>query len=292
MHFGINVQMQLRSRLAVGAARLKLGSVGHDDGDFMVIGVQIVFHLLYFPSGTEHAPVAGLVKKQPDRKSLGLQSGFSGRVLLENRTQKCKLYYQASYRKVKSHMSDFATFYCKIAPNNPHHAGYHDKEYGFPAMDERVLFERLSLEIMQAGLSWDTIIRKRKALNKAFDNFRVSKVAAYGAKDIKRLLADRDIIRNRLKIEAIIFNAKAILAMRKSHGGFAKWLAAHHPRTEAEWVKLFRKTFKFTGGIITAEFLMSIGYLPGAHRSHCPVYKAILRKKPAWTKGALKNFLL
>ncbi len=181
-------------------------------------------------------------------------------------------------------MSDFARYYCGIAPGIPHHKGYHETEYGFPVENERVLFERLSLEIMQAGLSWDTILKKRKAFNKAFDGFRVSKVAAYGARDVRRLLLDESIVRNRLKIEAIIHNAKTIKAMRKTHGGFAAWLAAQDVDNKAEWVKLFKKTFKFTGGIITDEFLMSIGFLPGAHRPSCPVYKKILGKKPVWAR--------
>jgi len=163
--------------------------------------------------------------------------------------------------------------YCEMAPYHPVHASYHATEYGFAVTDERVLFERLCLEIMQAGLSWEIILKKRKALNKAFNNFRPVKVTAYGAKDIKRLLSDPTIIRNRLKIHAIIANAGIVLEMRKSHGGFAQWLAAHHPHSKPEWVKLFKKTFKFTGGEITGEFLMSIGYLLGAHWEGCEIYK-------------------
>jgi DNA-3-methyladenine glycosylase I len=166
-----------------------------------------------------------------------------------------------------------------MAPNHPIHADYHDREYGFPACDERVLFERLSLEIMQAGLSWEIVLKKRKALNKAFDGFRPAKIAAYGPNEVERLLADETVIRNKLKIQAIIANANVVLAMRQSHGGFVKWLAAHHPRSKTEWVKLFRKTFKFTGGEITGEFLMSIGYLPGAHDPSCAVYKKIAAQK-------------
>lgn len=169
--------------------------------------------------------------------------------------------------------------YCEIAPNHPVHASYHGTEYGFPCTEEQALFERLALEIMQAGLSWEIVLKKRKALNKAFHRFRAAKVAAYGVKDIARLLADESIIRNRLKIEAIIANAKIVLEMRKTHGGFSNWLDAHHPRTKYEWVKLFKKTFKFTGGEITGEFLMSTGYLPGAHWEGCPVFKQIAKAK-------------
>ena len=168
-------------------------------------------------------------------------------------------------------------FYCEMAPKHPVHAAYHNTEYGFPTDDERVLFERLCLEIMQAGLSWEIVLKKRKALNKAFAGFRVSKVAAYGEEEAARLLSDEGIIRNRLKINAIIANAGAVLALRKTHGGFAGWLAAHNPRSKAEWVKLFRKTFKFTGGEIVGEFLMSIGYLPGAHCPSCGVYEKLHR---------------
>jgi len=170
-------------------------------------------------------------------------------------------------------------WYCKLAPKHPIHGPYHDTEYGFPANDEGVLFERLSLEIMQAGLSWEIVLKKRKALNKAFDGFRVAKVAAYDAQDIKRLMKDDGIIRNKRKIQAIIDNANIILGLRKSHRGFAAWLAAHHPQSKARWVKLFRDTFKFTGGEITGEFLMSIGLLPGAHTPSCPVYKKLRKAK-------------
>ena len=174
--------------------------------------------------------------------------------------------------------------YCDIAPGHPVHNDYHGTEYGFPVSDERTLFERMALEIMQAGLSWEIVLKKRKAMNRAFDRFVVSKVAAYGAADVKRLLADEGIIRNRLKVQAIITNANVLLEIRKSHKGFANWIEAHHPLTKAEWVKLFRKNFKFMGGEIVGEFLMSIGYLPNAHRETCPVYKTIMRKKPAWAE--------
>src|SRR5882672_6040543 len=146
--------------------------------------------------------------------------------------------------------------YCDHAPGHLVHNDYHEKEYGFPVTDERVLFERLALEIMQAGLSWEIVLKKRKALSSAFHRFSVNKVAAYSANDVKRLLADESIIRNRLKIKAIIANAQRVKDMRTSHRGFAQWIAAHHPRTKPEWVKVFKQTFSFTGGEIVGEFLM------------------------------------
>ena len=174
------------------------------------------------------------------------------------------------------------SWYCDIAPGHPVHGPYHDREYGFPARDEAVLFERLAMEIMQAGLSWDLVLKRREGLRAAFAGFEVDRVAAMGEDDRVRLLADPGIIRNRLKINAIIENARRIQALRASHGGFAGWLDAHHPREKAEWVKLFRKTFLFTGGEIVGEFLMSLGYLPGAHAPHCPVSADIALLTPPW----------
>jgi len=173
--------------------------------------------------------------------------------------------------------------YCDIAPGHPLHGPYHDEEYGFPLTDESALFERLSLEIFQAGLSWLLVLRKREAMRAAFDGFDVDKVAAYGDADLTRLLADPGIIRNRLKVSAIIENARRIQALRAAgEGGFAGWIAARHPLMLEEWVKVFRKTFKFTGGEIVNEFLMSIGYLPGAHREDCPVFARIEALDPPW----------
>lgn len=172
--------------------------------------------------------------------------------------------------------------YCKIAPGHPLHGPYHDREYGFPVSDEAALFERLVLEINQAGLSWTTILGKRQNFRAAYDVFDVDRVAAYGASDRERLLTDASIVRNRLKIDAAIENARRIRDLRSTHGSFAAWLASHHPLSKAEWVKLFKRTFAFTGGEITGEFLLSIGYLRGAHQKTCPAYTRILRLKPPW----------
>lgn len=172
--------------------------------------------------------------------------------------------------------------YCDFAKGNPIHGPYHDREYGFPIEDESLLFERLLLEINQAGLSWELMLKKRDGFRQAYSGFEVDRVAAYGEPDRQRLLADTGIVRNRLKINAAIENARVIQTMRGSHGGFASWLRAHHPLRKPDWVKLFRKTFRFTGGEITGEFLMSIGYLPSPHRADCPVYAAIARLQPPW----------
>ncbi|MDG2525481.1 DNA-3-methyladenine glycosylase I [Stenotrophomonas sp. HITSZ_GD] len=175
--------------------------------------------------------------------------------------------------------------YCSIAPGHPVHGHYHDHEYGFPQREETELFERLLLEINQAGLSWETILKKREGFRRAYAGFDVDTVAAYGEADIARLMEDPGIIRNRLKVLAAIHNAQVIQGLRASHGGFAAWLDAHHPRSKAEWVKLFKKTFRFTGGEITGEFLMSLGYLPGAHHAGCPVYARIDALGPPWRQA-------
>jgi len=174
--------------------------------------------------------------------------------------------------------------YCRIAPGHPVHHSYHATEYGFPSADETVLFERLCLEIMQAGLSWELVLKRREGMREAFAGFEVDAVAAMGPADEARLLADARIIRNRLKVAAIIENARRIQVLRDSHGSFAAWLNAQHPLDKPAWVKLFGKTFKFTGGEIVGEFLMSLGYLPGAHAEDCPVHKRILKARPPWLR--------
>lgn len=174
--------------------------------------------------------------------------------------------------------------YCTIAPGHPVHGQYHDHEYGFPQRAESELFERLVLEINQAGLSWETILRKRQGFRAAYAGFDVDAVAGFGEDDVARLLADPGIIRNRLKVLAAIHNAGVVRRLRATHGGFAAWLDAHHPLSKPEWVKLFKKTFRFTGGEITGEFLMSLGYLPGAHRADCPAHARIARLDPPWMR--------
>ena len=172
-----------------------------------------------------------------------------------------------------------------MAPGHPVHAPYHDREYGFPVRSDAKLFERLVLEINQAGLSWLTILRKRKDFRRAFDRFDVETVAGYGARERRRLLADASIIRNRLKVDAVIHNAGVILELQSEHGSFRRWLDANHPRSKPDWVKLFKDTFRFTGGEITGEFLMSTGYLRGAHDPSCPIYSVVLQRKPAWSRS-------
>ncbi len=175
--------------------------------------------------------------------------------------------------------------YCDFAPGHPLHGPYHDREYGFPVTDESVLFERFVLEINQAGLSWELMLKKRVNFHAAYEGYDLDRVAAYGERERARLLADAGIIRNRLKVGAVIENARRVRALRDSHGGFAAWIEAQHPLPKDDWVKLFKKTFKFTGGEITGEFLMSTGYLPGAHDEDCPVFARVAALDPPWMQG-------
>lgn len=175
--------------------------------------------------------------------------------------------------------------YIETAPESERrqlHKNYHDNHYGFPIHNDNELFGRLILEINQAGLSWETILKKETSFRLAYSNFDIKTVAAYTDADRERLLADAGIIRNRLKINAAIENAKTIVELQKQYGSFEKWLEHHHPLTKVEWVKLFKKTFRFTGGEIVNEFLMSIGYLPGAHDEDCAVYQQIIKSGPKW----------
>jgi DNA-3-methyladenine glycosylase I len=179
--------------------------------------------------------------------------------------------------------------YCKFIQTLPpgeqqEHRDYHDNHYGFPITSDDELFCRLILEINQAGLSWTTILKKQENFRKAYHNFQITKVAGYGEKDVERLLNDAGIIRNRLKINAAIENAKTVLLLQKSFGSFKNWLDHHHPKTKQEWTLLFKKTFRFTGGEIVNEFLMSTGYLPGCHDESCIIYKKVLKSKPAWSQ--------
>lgn len=175
--------------------------------------------------------------------------------------------------------------YCNSHPEDIYNKEYHDSEYGFPLHDDHLFFERLMLEINQAGLSWITILKKKDNFRKAFNGFDVDTVANYKARDRSRLLNDAGIIRNRLKVNAAIENARRIQALRSDYGSFRGWLDTQHPMTLEEWAKLFKKTFLFTGGEIVREFLVSTGYLLGAHDEDCPIFKVVKKKNPPWTKS-------
>ena len=112
--------------------------------------------------------------------------------------------------------------------------------------------------------------------------FVIQKVAGFDEKNIEKLLSDPGIIRNKLKINAAIFNAQAIIDIQSEYGSFKTWLDHNHPLQLDDWVELFKKTFKFTGGEITKEFLTSTGYLAGAHEKECPIFNKIIQEEPMW----------
>jgi DNA-3-methyladenine glycosylase I len=174
--------------------------------------------------------------------------------------------------------------YVRLNPQDTLNKTYHDTQYGFPLAQDDALFERLVLEINQAGLSWITILKKAENFHRAYDGFDVDRVAGYGESDRERLLADAGIIRNRLKVDAAIENARRIQRLRGEFGSFAGWLNAHHPLDRNEWTRLFKKTFVFTGGEIVNEFLTSAGYLPGAHEEGCPVFDTVVAQNPPWRR--------
>jgi DNA-3-methyladenine glycosylase I len=175
--------------------------------------------------------------------------------------------------------------YCNSHPDDTFNKVYHETQYGFPLQDDNLLFERLILEINQAGLSWITILKKADNFRAAYSLFNIDKIASYGEADRIRLLSDAGIIRNRLKVNAAIVNAQRIQELSKEYGSFKGWLDSHHPQTLENWVKIFKRTFLFTGGEIVNEFLMSTGYLPGAHTPDCPIYNVVLTKHPVWYSG-------
>lgn len=165
--------------------------------------------------------------------------------------------------------------YCRNLPADNHHKIYHDFHYGYPIDDDNEFFGRFILEINQAGLSWDIILKKQDSFREAYSNYEIEKIAAYTEEDRERLLTNPGIIRNRLKINAAIHNANVILELRKEFGTFKNWIDSQHPLKKEEWVKVFKKKFKFTGGEIVNELLMSTGYLPGAHVESCEVYQKL-----------------
>ena len=172
--------------------------------------------------------------------------------------------------------------YCEAVRNLPLdnlHRQHHDTEHGFKAKNDDDLFRRLILEINQAGLSFDIVLKKKEQIYKKFSS--IKKTARYANKDINRLINNPSIIRNKLKIRAIIFNAIKILEIQDKYGSFKSWLDSYYPQSKENWINLFKKTFKFTGPEIVNEFLMGTCYLPGAHTSSCKFYTQNSAKKVA-----------
>ena len=166
--------------------------------------------------------------------------------------------------------------YVKNLPKDNIHRVYHDTQYGFKIDSDNELFGRLILEINKAGLSWATILNKQDNFRTAFSDFDIKKIADYDKSDISRLLANSGIVRNKLKINSVIFNARKIVELQKEYGSFKSWLKIKNDSNLnlTNWVVLFKENFKFTGNEITKEFLTSTGYIKGAHIETCPILKS------------------
>jgi DNA-3-methyladenine glycosylase I len=177
--------------------------------------------------------------------------------------------------------------------NNSLMAQYHDKEWGVPVHDDRILFEFLTLEGAQAGLNWQTILNKRQNFQRAFNGFDVSKIASYGKSDVQRLLLDPGIIRNRLKINATITNARKFLEIQGEFGTFDSYVwrsvggrpITHRPRSLAQVPStteesddlssdLHRRGFKFVGSTICYAFMQAVG-LVNDHTTGCFRFKQL-----------------
>jgi DNA-3-methyladenine glycosylase I len=182
---------------------------------------------------------------------------------------------------------------CPWAGTDPLYVAYHDEEWGVPSRDDRHLFEMLILEGAQAGLSWITVLRKREGYRKAFAGFDPAKVARFGPGDVERLLGDPGIIRNRLKVESAIGNARAFLSLQNEAGSFAAWLwafvdgrpvkndfreirevPARTPLAERISKDLLKRGFRFVGPTIVYAFLQAVGVV-NDHLVTCPRHREV-----------------
>lgn len=181
---------------------------------------------------------------------------------------------------------------CAWSGSDPLYIEYHDKEWGIPVHDDRRLFEMLILEGAQAGLSWITILRKRENYRKAFDKFEARRIAAYDRKRVSALLRDEGIVRNRLKVEAAVLNARAFLEVQREFGSFNKYIwqfvdgkpirnkrktlkeiPATTPESDAMSKDLKKRGFKFVGSTICYAFMQATGMV-NDHTTDCWRYRA------------------
>lgn len=186
---------------------------------------------------------------------------------------------------------------CAWAGTDPLAIRYHDTEWGVPVHDDRRLFEMLVLEGAQAGLSWITILRKRRNYRKAFDRFHPHKIARYRSRDVRRLLADKGIVRNRLKISSAIKNAQAFLAVRHEFGSFDHYIwqfvdgtPSANPRrslrnipartraSDAMSRDLKKRGFTFVGSTICYAFMQAVGMV-NDHTKDCYRHRALGQRR-------------
>ena len=166
--------------------------------------------------------------------------------------------------------------YCNGLPKNDMQRIYHDEVYGQKCRDDQELFGRLILEINQAGLSWSTILKKSESIRCAYANFNIQQIADFDEAKINALMNDEGIIRHRGKITAIIHNAQQILTIKQQYRSFFHWIEEKGKITLDEWIKVFKKSFKFVGKEIVKEFLMGTGFIEGAHEPTCPMFTKLI----------------
>ncbi|HEV7359317.1 MAG TPA: DNA-3-methyladenine glycosylase I [Steroidobacteraceae bacterium] len=190
-------------------------------------------------------------------------------------------------RKLKAQRHADGKLRCAWCPEDPLYVAYHDSEWGMPVRSDAHLFEMLCLEGAQAGLSWITVLRKRETYRQAFDRFDAEKMARYGAVKRRRLLQDPGIIRNRLKVDAFVANARAYLQIRSSIGSFSDYVwqftdgkvlrrrplylggvPASTPHSDAMSKDLKQKGFKFVGTTICYAFMQAVG-MADDHQRYC-----------------------
>ena len=167
---------------------------------------------------------------------------------------------------------------CSWADSDPLLIAYHDDEWGVALESDDELFERMTLEVFQAGLSWLLILRKREALVEAFSGFSIERVAAYTEGDVERLLKNKGIIRNRLKIESTIENARRLGELVGEYGSFAAYIDGLGGALD-ELTREFKSRFRFMGPKIVESFMQSIGKLDGAHEPGCSMGAGRGRKR-------------
>ena len=158
---------------------------------------------------------------------------------------------------------------CDWCTGDPLMEAYHDDEWGVRTDDDTALFELLTLEVFQAGLSWRSVLVRRRAFRDAFVGFNVERVSQFDDADVARLMQDAGIIRNRKKIESTIENARIVRNLQLEHGSFARWLDSLPNGDLANYQQVFRSTFRFCGPEITRMFVMGCGRVPAPHDPHC-----------------------
>ncbi|MBV9421662.1 MAG: DNA-3-methyladenine glycosylase I [Solirubrobacterales bacterium] len=198
---------------------------------------------------------------------------------------------------------------CWWADSAPEYRAYHDTEWGFPVSDDVRLFEKLSLEGFQAGLSWLTILRKREGFRRAFAGFDFGRIARYGDRDVARLLADTSIVRHRGKIEAVINNARRAIELVGTEGSFAAYVwrfepsprtgtldrpslreLSHTPESKALANDLKRRGWRFVGPTTVYAFMQAMG-LVNDHLHGCDTQPAVDRARAQFARPQLRKRL-